>query len=183
MGKHECEPKCGRVQLLCESVVNVNPPMTKIVGERFKVNILEHTTFSGNVLVKGCVEKITMYLHEHDHKKDNCCEKDGKDGKDCKKDNAKDGAKKSECADMTYLKESYCKQVKCVEGVVHYLESTMEFSAVVEVPGVKCGDKCHITAKVKDVGDFIAIERDKKGHVTKGKENFILDIKVCCDDK
>ncbi|SHK59178.1 SPOCS domain-containing protein [Desulforamulus aeronauticus] len=169
---HECEKNCGRVQLLCESVVHVKPPMTKIVGERFKVNITDYTTYSGNVVVKGCVEKITMYLHEHDHKNEECC-KNSKH--DCKKDCDCDS---NDCD--TYLKKSFCKQVKCNEGVVHYLESIMEFNAVVEIPCVKCGDHCHVTAKVKDIGDFVAIECDKKGHVTIGKENYILDVKVCC---
>ena len=166
MSNHECDKNCGRVQLLCESIVNVKPSMTKIVGERFKVTIDDYTTYSGNVVVKGYVEKLTLYLHEHDHKKDG-----RKKGSGC---NEKD--------DMTYVKKSYYKQVDCVEGAVHYLESIMEFNAVVELPDVRCGNHCYVTAKVKDVGDFVAIEYDKKGHVTMGQENYVLDVKVCYTD-
>lgn len=175
MSNYECETGCGRVQLLCESVVNVKPPMTKIVGERFKVNIVDYITFAGHVVVKGYVEKLTMYLHEHDHKKgrQDDYDGDGKNrGKKCKEQDMED------C--KTYFKKSYCEQVECVEGVVHYLESIMKFNAVVEIPGVKCGDCCKVTAKVKDLSDFEALDYDEKGHCTVGRENYILDVKVCC---
>lgn len=182
MINHECDTNCGRVQLLCESVVNVKPSMTKIVGERFKVTVEDYTIYSGHVVVKGFVEKLTMYLHEHDHKKD----KKDDCGKDGKKDGKKDGGKKGPGRDpedcKTYLKKSFCEQVECVEGIVHYLESIMRFNAVVEIPGVKCGDCCKVTANVKDLSDFEAMEYDEKGHCTMGKENFILDVKVCCTD-
>lgn len=161
MSKQECDTNCGRVQLPCESVVKVKPSMTKIVGERFKVTIEDYTTYCGSVVVKGYVEKITMYLHELDHKKAG----------------DKQGHGHKECDEMT----TYCQQVDCVTGVVHYLESTLEFNAVVEIPDVKCGDRCHVTAHVKEVGDFVAIERDHKGHVTKAEESYLLDIKVCCN--
>ena len=198
----------GSTQIVCESVMTVKPPMSKIVGEKFDAKVTKYATLHDKVLVKGFVEKTIMYLHPHfHHQKDDHCQKDdGKDDrkkdrdeKDCKKDgkcdDRKDDSKKNgKCDDRkddskkdgVNIKTVSCKRVDSIEGIVHFLEDVFEFTAVIDVPGVRSGDICKFDVfdvKVKDVSDFIVLDRDKKGLVTKGKELFLLDIRVAFKSK
>ncbi|GAB6182029.1 hypothetical protein JCM14036_33480 [Desulfotomaculum defluvii] len=184
----------GSTKVICESITKVKPPMSKIVGEKFDAKVTHYITFCDKVLVKGIIEKTVLYLHPHfHHQKDDQCQKD--DGKNKKRDhnekgNNKDGKQKGcqdECKkDIIDYKKFACKRVDYQEGIVHFFEDTYEFTAVINVPGVKAGDICKFNVfdvKVKDVSDFFVMDRDKKGLVTKGKEFFLLDVRIKCKSK
>lgn len=164
----------GCTQVVCESISNVKPPMSKIVGEKFDAKVTHYITFCDKVLVKGLIEKTVLYLHpqlHHDH-----CQKD--DGKNAKHKDCQD-----EC--VNYKKFS-CKRVNSYGGMVHFFEDIYEFTAVVNVPGVRAGAICKFDVfdvKIKDVSDFFVMDCDKNGLVTKGKEFFLLDLRIKCKGK
>jgi DNA mismatch repair ATPase MutL len=96
----------GRTQLLFETSFNVNPPMSKIIGESYDVEITDYTVFNDRVLIKGTVEKTLYYKHPHgkkgqndeaDSKKDNNEEADNNEEQSDKKDEeSKDDSATSE---------------------------------------------------------------------------------------
>lgn len=168
----------GSTQVVCEAITNVKPPMSKIVGEKFDARVTHYITFCDKVLVKGIIEKTVLYLHPHLHQQGyDQCQEDDRKYKDCQ-----DECKK----DIVNYKKFSCKKVDSYGGIVHFFEDVYEFTAVVSVPGVKVGDICMFDVfdvKVKDVSDFFALDCDKKGLVTKGKEFFLLDLRIKCKGK
>lgn len=55
------------VSLLCETRFEIKPPLSEVIGENYKVQVLDCLGFYDKVLVKGIVEKTLMYKHRHTH--------------------------------------------------------------------------------------------------------------------
>ncbi|MEG6522507.1 SPOCS domain-containing protein [Desulfotomaculum sp. 1211_IL3151] len=167
----------GCTQVVCEAISHVKPPMSKIVGENFDAKVTHYITFCDKILVKGTIERTVLYLHPHHHKENQCCNQKGHNKNDCH----------DECKNNSInCKKFSCKQVDCYGGIVHFFENIYEFTAVVNVPGIRAGDICKFNVfdvKIKDVSDFFALDCDKNGLVTKGKEFFLLDIRIKCKGK
>lgn len=85
----------GRTQLLFETSFNVKPPMSKIIGESYDVEITDYNVFNDRVLIKGTVEKTLYYKHPH-----------GKKGQNNKADNNNDNNKKADNNEKEFEKNN-----------------------------------------------------------------------------
>ena len=83
----------GSTQLLCETYFNIDPPLTKVLEQRFEVVITDYTVFVDKVMFKGLVEKSLIYKHPHLKKKFDKMKDENKD------ENKKDDSNKNEGRD------------------------------------------------------------------------------------
>lgn len=84
----------GITQLLFESRFKVKPSMSKVLGEKFDVEITDYTVFFDKVLVKGIVEQTVFYMHPHLGKKEDNNKKDGSKNDESKTDGNKNNEDK-----------------------------------------------------------------------------------------
>ncbi|NLI14059.1 MAG: DUF3794 domain-containing protein, partial [Peptococcaceae bacterium] len=157
----------GRTQLLCETFLNVKPPMSKIIGESYDVQIADYTVFNDRVLVKGIVEKTFYYKHPHIGKSEEDSQKEATDKSNVQivnKQNSKE-EKKKDCESTEKQKKTnkfkcldgWCKHIESYNGIVHFYQQKLEFAGTVEIPGIMPGDSCQVDlAEVKDYDAFVA---------------------------
>lgn len=105
----------GKTQLICETFFNVEPPMSKIIGESYEVQITDSTVFYDRVLVKGIVEKTFYYKHPHLGKKGVIPKKDDSSKKEENKKN-KETKQKDGFEDWWDLQSSESKTYKQTFG-------------------------------------------------------------------
>jgi hypothetical protein len=105
----------GSTQLLFETSFYIQPPMSKIVGESYDVEVTDFTILDEKVLVKGIVEKTLYYKHPHLGKKGNNKQQDSanSDKKDASENAGSEDTKDSKEAETAdSADESKSKSVK-----------------------------------------------------------------------
>jgi hypothetical protein len=180
----------GKTQLLCETYINIKPPMSQIIRETYNVAVADYTVFADQVVVKGTVEKTIYYLHPHGKKASNDQEEDDA-SKDSKDENGKDddksgeGKEKEESQDQSAPPDEF----KCLNswgqlldsygGIVHFNQQIFEFMGTVAIAAVVPGDTCTVDlAEVKDYETFVPTTIENTGLISGGTQVFKIDIAV-----
>ena len=198
----------GSTQLYCETHFNIDPPLKKVLEQRFEVVITEYTVFVDKVMFKGFVEKSLIYKHPHLKKKfDKAKDEKKRDdyNRDVGKDDANTGSEKkndtkNEGSDKANIKHDYeekdaktkninrkelhcsqgwCSRLDSNDGIVHFYEETLQFAGVIEICGVLPGDNCYFTvAEVRDYEAIVPTEIYKNGLVRAASQMFIITVEV-----
>ena len=189
--------------LLCEIHFNVDPPLAKVLEQRFDVVITDYTVFVDKVMFKGLVEKSIIYKHTHlkkkfdrmkdENKRDNDNKNEGRDAGNSsggKKDDAKkEGTDKFDLKHEYEKKDTKNKELHCSQGwlvrldtndgIVHFYEELLQFVGTFEICGVVPGDTCHFAvAEVRDYEAIIPTETDNNGLVRAASQMFIITVEV-----
>ena len=182
----------GKTQLLCETYVNIKPPMSRIIRESYNVEVSDYTVLNDKVLVKGTVEKTFYYQHPHGKKSQSDQNKDGDNKEDNKGDNPQGEAKKEGENNESTKKEdknnestkpdefkclnSWGELVDSYAGIVHFNHQVFAFTGTVDIPGVLPGDECTVEAAVNEYAPFAAIGAENNDLIKEGTHAFKIDI-------
>jgi len=188
----------GKTQLLCETYINIKPPMSQVLRETYSVTIAETTVFADQVVVKGNVEKTLYYLHPHGKKASNDGQEEANKDEANKDEANKDEANKDEKAqddkdddkkDQAKEEEKQSDAFKCLNswgqlldsygGIVHFNQQIFEFMGTVAIAGVVPGDTVTVEqAAVNEYESFAATTVENNGLTSGGTQVFKIDIAV-----
>ncbi len=71
----------------------------------------------------------------------------------------------------------WCARIDEHDGIVHFYQETLEFAGVMEIPGVKPGDICHVeSAEVRNYDSVKATEMNDDGLVNAGRQIFLIEV-------
>ena len=169
----------GKIQLLCETYVNVKPPMSRIIRESYNVEVSDYTVLNDQVLVKGIVEKTFYYQHPHGKKGKNNQNEDSDNKEDKSQEENKKEDKSSESTKPDEFKclNSWGQLVDSYAGIVHFNHQVFEFTGTVEIPGVLPGDVCTVEmAAVNEYGSFVALGAENNDLIKEGTHPFKIDV-------
>ncbi|WP_066637126.1 DUF3794 domain-containing protein [Desulfolucanica intricata] len=174
---HERFVSSGTAKVLCEMDCEIHPSMSRIIDERFDVNITDCTVFADKAMFRGIVEVSLIYKHPHLKKKREDTNRDLTQKEDCsspedKKDNEDKKTKKKD-------RYNWYNRVRNIHGIIHYYEETIEFTGIIEVPGAKPGDNYHVEkVEVKEYEAFKPTKKDHNNLITAGKQIFIINVEL-----
>jgi hypothetical protein len=158
----------GKAQLLCETYIAVKPPMSKIISESYKAEIVDYTVFADEVLVKGTVDHTFYYLHPHG-KKVVADQDNGSNNRDST-------ATGDEKTDEFKLLNGWGSLVDSSNGIIHFHQQIFEFTGTVAIKDVIATDIVTGSANVKNYDVFDATVIADNGLISGGKQTFKIDV-------
>lgn len=156
----------GSTQLLCETSIQLKPPMSRIIREEYTAEITDNTVFNGKVLFKGKAEHMLYYLHVHGKKANN----EQKEGGESNRDSD------VETEDEFKVFDGEGALVDSSRGIVHFHQQFFEFTGTAEIKDVIPTDVVTGTARVAEYDDFTASVVDDNGVISGGKQMFKIDV-------
>lgn len=155
----------GSTQLPCETYIQLKPPMSMIIREKYTAEITDNTVFKEKALFKGKVEHMIYYLHVHGKKANNEQKEDGESNRDSD----------AETVDEFKVYDGEGTLVDTLRGIVHFHQQFFEFTGTADITGVVPNDVVTGTANIT-YDPFIATVVDDNGLISGGEQKFYIDV-------
>jgi len=162
----------GTTQLLCETYIELKPPMSELLAETWVAEITDSSIYENGVLVTGQLTHTFQYLHPHGQKSND----DQQDQKDKKRANDTEQLERFSVLSGNGGGEL----ISSSKGIVHFHQQVLNFAGNIAMPSI--GLSHVITGKaavqVAPVPVFVAHVIEDNGLVSGGKKTFKLDIAI-----
>lgn len=163
----------GSTQLLCETFVNIKPPMSNMTKELYDVEITDYTLFNDKVIFIGNAKKTFYYNHPHFSRKSS---------------HSKSSNKKESSSSASSTSDKQSDEFKCLDGwgqlvdsyggTTHFHNQFFEFKGTVVIPGVMPGDSVEVEkAEIIECHPFEATSIDEdNGLIHAGRQMFKINV-------
>ena len=162
----------GTTQLLCETYIELKPPMSELLAETWVAEITGSSIYENGVLVTGQLTHTFQYLHPHGQKSND----DQQDKNDKKR------ASSSEVIERFGILSGNGggELVTSSSGIVHFHQHVSNFTGNISMPSVELN---HViagkaTVQVTPAPTFAATVIEDNGLISGGEKTFKIDLVI-----